>query len=62
MNLDDDFWVMSMVTKGWWSVACSVLFILAALYQCQDRKVCDRRGGVYVEDRCLNKDALNEPP
>lgn len=62
MSLDDDFWVLSMVTSGPWSILFAVLFVVATCWQCHRESACKAKGGVYLWESttCVKPETIIE--
>lgn len=60
MSLDDDFWVLSLVTRGRWAVLFSVLMIAATCWQCSRKRDCSEQGGLYLweSSTCVKQDSV----
>jgi hypothetical protein len=60
--IDDDLFVMTLTSKGIWSLIFFILMIAAMVWQCHQEKKCGP-DEMYFKDNnvCVNKEALSRP-
>lgn len=60
--IDDDLFIIAMLSKGWWAIIFFILFLAAVFYSCRQEQKCGE-DKVYLSevDRCIDKNALTKP-
>jgi len=63
VSLDDDFFILSMFSKGWISLVFTILMIAAIAWHCSQSSKCEGDGKIYLEDQdmCIDKELLSKP-
>ena len=63
MALDDDLFIVSMLTKGWPAIVGIVLFIAVVAWQCRQEDKCESKNMIYLkqENICVDKSAIEKP-
>ena len=64
MSLDDDFTILSLLTKGPWAFDFALLALVATCWQCSRERDCMTAGGHYLweSSTCIKQDGVIEDP